>query len=193
MVGEENKTHTRRERICCEKRCANTTLVMSKPMPGLRRMQYIFYGHDQWIWPAEEGRMSTRASALCPRIRNPGPIPTGPEPHNSSTAYAKLPSRTSDMGQRRVSSRAKRPHAAALTLALKNEMARRSSWFLVSGRLVPTHKQTHPSHEISPPRRQKAPIEGPIHVPFGHIISSVANSLLVVHSKAAVSSCLRIL
>ena len=118
-VGEENKTHTRRERICCEKRCANTTLVMSKPMPGLRRMQYIFYGHDQWIWPAEEGRMSTRASALCPRIRNPGLIPTGPEPHNSSTAYAKLPSRTSDMGQRRVSSRAKRPHAAALTLGSK--------------------------------------------------------------------------
>ena len=136
-----------------------------------------------------------RASALCPRIRNPGPIPTGPEPHNSGTAYAKLPSRTSDMGQRRVSSRAKRPHAAALTLALKKIWPGGSSWFLVSGRLVPTHKQTHPSHEISPPRRQKAPIEGPIPYPYPYhsVISSVANSLLVIHSKAAVFSCLRIL
>lgn len=169
-VGEENKTHTRRERICCEKRCANTTLVMSKPMPGLRRMQYIFYGHDQWIWPAEEGRMSTRASALCPRIRNPGPIPTGPEPHNSSTAYAKLPSRTSDMGQRRVSSRAKRPHAAALTLALKNEMARRKQ-------LVPRFRKIGTDPQANPSQPRNFPAEAPksadrrthpIPIPFGH-------------------------
>jgi len=176
---ERGIKYTQDVSVSATKRCANTTSSLS------RRMQYIFYGHDQRIWLIF---FSTRASAFCPRIRNPGPIPTV---QKRIIPAQEMPNYHS--GRPIWASDAPDPAPSGRMLPLlpcfeNGHLQQAGPSMLVSGRLVLTHKQTASQPRNFPP----APAtdrRGPY--PSYHSVISAANSLLVI--QKAVSLYLRIL